>query len=540
MSKTIKLLALMGVSLTVVSSCGGLSYDPTEGIVLKEPATDNNTRSYYEIFVASFRDSDGDGIGDLKGVTEKIPYVKSLGFRGIWLMPIFASPSYHKYNVSDFYKIDQAYGIEEDLKELVRVAHENNIKVILDLALNHSSRSNPLFEKAVAAHAQKINDNVTVQEEDLLKGMTAEEIDFYASLYSFYDDKSEVPSTITAHLVSGHSFYYEGNFDVDMPEFNFDSKLAQETFKNIIDYWMDPLHGDVDGYRLDAVIYYYKGDSQKNFLALDQISKDVKAKKADAYVVGEAWENSTSVISDYYKDTGIDSYFYFPGQGPNGMLGQALNPTVFANQSFLDGASSLQQTSNGKIPAPFIDNHDTNRFTRSQLPEAKFLYGLFSTLSGNTFTYYGDEIGIEQTGQNDPSKRTAMAWGEGNIAQDPEGSSKANLLFGTVQDQRDDRNSLLNFVSKANAYRLAYPLIGEGVIDMDESKAGEEDYLLTIVKKKGDEKLKILYNFSRTDEASMALDFGERLIGNLVTNDGTVNERDGKVNLPPRSIAYVR
>lgn len=534
MIKGLKLFVGAMAFLSVLSSCS------SKPIPIIEPESDNNYRSYYEIFVGSFKDSDGDGMGDLKGVTQEIPYIKSLGFRGIWLMPIFSSPSYHKYNVSDFYAVDPSYGSQQDLIELVKVAHENNIKVILDLAINHSSRSNPLFQKAVAAHAKKLGES-NAQEEDLIKGMSDSEIDSYSSLYSFYDTKEEADKSKMAYYqVSGHSFYYEGNFDVDMPEFNFDSSLAQETFKDIIDYWMDSANGDVDGYRLDAVVYYYKGDSEKNFNSLNKISGYVKDKKKDGYIVGEAWETATSVIADYYAKTGVDSYFYFPGQGSQAFLGKGLNPTEFANEDFFNGYYALEQTSGGKIPAPFIDNHDTNRFTRSKLTEAKFLYGLFSTLSGNTFTYYGDEIGLEQTGNNDPSKRTAMPWGEGNIANDPSGASKANLLFGTVKDQQKDGGSLLNFVKKANSYRLAYPLISEGRIDVDNSKAGENDYLLTIVKKKGDEKMKILYNFSQTKESSIPISDGEELVGDLVCGDGKASSDGKKVVLPPRSIAYVQ
>lgn len=100
---------------------------------------------FYEIFVRSFYDSDGDGIGDLNGVTEKLDYLQSLGISGIWLMPINPSPSYHGYDVTDYYDINPQYGTMEDFERLIQEAHKRNIKVIMDLVINHTSSQHPWF-----------------------------------------------------------------------------------------------------------------------------------------------------------------------------------------------------------------------------------------------------------------------------------------------------------------------------------------------------------------------------------------------------------
>ena len=148
------LTAGMIVGLT---GCGGKTPE-----AMVDPI-DDNYRVFYEIFTGSFSDSDGDGIGDLRGIINRMDYLndgninsgESLGVQGIWLTPIFSSPSYHKYDVIDYYQIDSDFGTEEDLKELFAVCHERNVKVILDLVLNHTSSSNPWFLSFADAHKNK-------------------------------------------------------------------------------------------------------------------------------------------------------------------------------------------------------------------------------------------------------------------------------------------------------------------------------------------------------------------------------------------------
>jgi alpha-amylase len=99
----------------------------------------------YEIYVQSFADSDGDGKGDIKGMMSKLDYLKDLGVGAVWLMPMSPSPSYHKYDVADYYGIDSAYGTIDDFKKFVEEAHKRNIKVVIDMVLNHSSSRHPWF-----------------------------------------------------------------------------------------------------------------------------------------------------------------------------------------------------------------------------------------------------------------------------------------------------------------------------------------------------------------------------------------------------------
>lgn len=109
---------------------------------------DDNYRNYYEIFVYSFYDSDGDGIGDLNGVIEKLDYVQEMGFNGIWLMPVMPSTTYHKYDVTDYYGIEPEYGTMEDFERLVEECHKRDIRLIIDFVMNHSSSKHPWFLEA--------------------------------------------------------------------------------------------------------------------------------------------------------------------------------------------------------------------------------------------------------------------------------------------------------------------------------------------------------------------------------------------------------
>ena len=146
MKKIISAILLLSLCVTLFSGCWPLVNKEPEEVQLN--IIDDKYRNWYEIFVHSYYDTNNDGIGDLKGVTAKLDYIKEMGFNGIWLMPIHPSPTYHKYDVTDYYAIDPDYGTLEDFKELVDEAHKRGIRVIMDLVVNHSSDGHPWFKEA--------------------------------------------------------------------------------------------------------------------------------------------------------------------------------------------------------------------------------------------------------------------------------------------------------------------------------------------------------------------------------------------------------
>ena len=214
------------------------SYDVAEftAETRKKTNEEGNRGVYYEIFVRSFADSDGDGIGDLNGVTEKLDYLQELGIDGIWLMPITASDTYHGYSVTDYVTVNPDYGTEDDLKRLLDEAHSRDMKVIMDLVINHTSINHPWFQAA------KSDEN-------------SEYRDYYRWVYK--TDKKDCN-----HLLDKSSwgdmvwhqegdFYYYGVFGADMPDLNYNNPDVRQAAKDAAGHWLEL---GLDGFRMDAAV----------------------------------------------------------------------------------------------------------------------------------------------------------------------------------------------------------------------------------------------------------------------------------------------
>ena len=180
---------------------------------------DDLYRNYYEIFVYSYYDSDGDGIGDLRGVEEKLDYIADLGFTGIWLMPVMPSPTYHKYDVMDYKEIDPQYGSLTDFQSLINACHEKDINLIIDLPINHSSAQHPWFWEA----CEYLRSLESGAEPDAAKCP-------YVEYYHF----AKEPAGSTWYSVEGSEWYYEGSFWEQMPDLN----LSCEALKKEIQLYV--------------------------------------------------------------------------------------------------------------------------------------------------------------------------------------------------------------------------------------------------------------------------------------------------------------
>lgn len=511
-----KKIFVLSTLLLSLSLCSCSTYDSTYGYKIKEnnkeiAIKNDNYRNYYEIFVRSFADSDGDGVGDLNGVTAKLNYIKELGYTGIWLMPINSSTSYHKYNISDYYSIDPSYGTMDDFKNLLAEAKKLDIKVIMDLVINHSSTLLKEFKISGSAYAK------------YLKGETlTEEENNYKDFYSFFPSQNDIEAKgKTLYKYPGESFYYEANFDSDMPEFNLDSEFTKQYIKNIVKYYLDL---GVDGFRLDAVLYYFYKNTSKNVEFLREFNSWVKEINSNAYVIGECWSDA-STIESYYK-SGIDSFFYFPGSvtSTNSFLQFPTNRDGIYCESYFKGMKSMLETSSNGIAAPFLDNHDTNRYFRSNVNLSKFIYGLLSMSNGTTFTYYGDEVGMVGSNSSslpDQNVRISLKWGDNDKYNTKQlsGITEANYPNGTVEEQINDENSTLNYYKKANYLRNYFKEIARGEIEL--IKSDKDNGLLIIKKTYENNSIYIAFNFSQNKNNEIDLNEinVKEVVGQLVTDN---------------------
>ena len=363
---------------------------------------EDNYRTYYEVFVYSFCDSDGDGIGDLQGLISKLDYINDgddttdtdLGCNGIWLMPIGPSPTYHKYDVMDYYDIDSDYGTMEDFKELLAECDKRGIKVIMDLVLNHSSSQNPWFTEA-CAYLKELGDG----EPD-----TA-----VCPSFDYYHFSREQGAG--CYAVEGTDWYYEAQFWSEMPDLNLDSEALRAQIEEITGFWLDM---GIGGFRLDAVKEFYTGNPQANIAFLDWFTTMVKEQKEDAYLVGEAWLD----INDYaqYYGSGIDSLFNFAFADKDGIISKVVNGSPASRYGTV--SASLQETfgqyNENYIDAPFYTNHDMGRSAgyyagENSEKQTKLAGAMNLFMSGSAFLYYGEELGMKGAGK-DENKRAPMYW----------------------------------------------------------------------------------------------------------------------------------
>ena len=426
----------------------------------------------YEIFVRSFYDSNGDGIGDLNGVTQKLDYVKGLGADCIWLMPIAASPSYHGYDVSDYYNVEPAYGTNDDFKRLVAAAHARGIAVLVDMVLNHSSSQHPYFQAALHDTASPYRAWYRFAPQPLGKGPFGG------------DDWHKSPV---------RDEYYYGFFWSGMPDLNYATPAVRDEAKKIATYWLRDM--DVDGFRLDAVPYLVEEGTcmmgcPGTHAYLREYAAHVDSVKPGAYTVGEAWGPIDKMLP-YYPDQ-LTSYFGFE-------LADSLISCVRSGAAagLLSGYLRLQDTLPATRWAPFLSNHDQTRVLtqlKGDVARARLAATLLLTLPGTPFIYYGEEIGM--TGDKpDPRLRTPMQWnagqGLGFTAGRAWSSAQPDSLTTTVAAQDADSGSLLNLYRRLIHLRSQNEALGSGTLV---PLAADNPHVAAYLRRAGDHTVLVVAN----------------------------------------------
>lgn len=502
MKKT-RYIAIVSVVLAIAFLLVAFSGCSSEEIT-DVPKTTDNYRTYYQIFPYSFSDSNGDGVGDINGIIEKLDYIESLNFDGIWLTPVHESPTYHKYDVKDYRSIDKQFGTLEDYDRLVEECHKRGMTILLDLVFNHTSSEIDWFERCYQAHVSPRQSNIK-----------------YLNYYDFRQKTSSMPSG----WESKGSLMYECQFWSGMPDLNLQNVLDEPEgylateLKDIMKFWL--VDHKVDGFRLDAVTSYFSTDSEKNTEFLRWLNDTAKALKPNCYIVGEgSWGVPNENKS--YQASGVDSFFAFQhGYSGSGTISFA---TRLEHAVYLaDIDKSNKDLVDGGMPALFVANHDTPRAWGilqggNRVSDMKMGYGFMAMCCGSTFWYYGDEVGMNvlvKTGSdniNDEDRRQPMPWGKddthtcvpvkGSIAADGSMDAKKYPL-GTVATNLNDKDSLLNYIKRANAVRRAFPQIARNY--GEQVYLSEDDTFAIIKKGTGSDAIYIAVNLSHDYETKFDL-----------------------------------
>jgi alpha-amylase len=379
-----------------------------------------NDTVFYEIFVRSFYDSNGDGSGDINGIIEKLDYLNDgnpktttdLGVTGLWLMPIHPSPSYHGYDVTDYYAVNKDYGTLDDFKRLVEEAHKRGIRIIIDLVLNHTSIDHPWFQESRDPNSAKRNWYIWSAEKPDYRGPWDEQV-WYQTTSGYY-----------------YAIFWSG-----MPDLNYTNPEVTTEMQNVANYWLKDM--GVDGFRLDAARYLIEdgetqADTPETHAWWQNFRLDYKSVNPQAMTVGEVWETN-SAVEDYLRGNELDLAFNFD------LASQILEKVNggYGLQLRNDIRSTVDTFKEGTY-ATFLTNHDQDR-VMTQLgvdwAEAKLAATVLLTTPGTPFIYYGEEIGMQGL-KPDELIRTPMQWTTDKYA----GFTSGKLPWETVNKDYEQVN----------------------------------------------------------------------------------------------------
>lgn len=531
----VRLIWLIGILILTLQPLMTVTARATDGLSIYNWW---NERVFYEVFVRSFKDSDGDGIGDLQGLIDSLDYLNDgdpsttddLGIGGIWLMPIMQAESYHGYDVTDYELIDRDYGTMREMRRLVEEAHQRGIAVIVDLVINHTSDAHPWFQASARRHP-------------LFR-------DWY--VWSDRDPGFRGPNNQPVWHQRDGSYYY-AVFWHRMPDLNLTNPLVTETLYDISAYWLNDI--GVDGFRLDAVKHLVEeGSEQENTASthawLAAFNAHLDAVAPESLTVGEVWSTSY-VVDDYVNNGAVDIAFEFD-------FALALLQAV--RQGRNDAVTSLQNRALDLYPpgqyAIFLTNHDQNRVMselRGNIGAAKVAASLLLTNPGVPFLYYGEEIGM--TGiKPDERIRTPMLWDTTprtagfTTARNPwQPLSSDDPLAVSVAAQTGDPDSLLSHYRALIHLRNAHPALQTGSYRLVDSasrrvyaflRQSGDDHLLVVINP--DDEAQTEYTLSVTeaglpDGASVEILYGDGEPASAHIQNGGFEAYRPYEMLPPHS-----
>jgi len=383
---------------STVPSSQEVEIDPVDPVTGMPQGTDGfawwNDSVFYEIYVRSFYDSDGDGIGDLNGITQKLDYLNDgdpdtstdLGITGIWLMPISPSPTNHGYNMTDFSAVHPEYGTLDDLITLLDAAHARGIRIILDLSINVTSYLHPWFINA------------------------GNPVSPYHDWYIWSDDDPGYTGSWGQQVwFPRNGKYFYSTYSAYSPDLNHTNPKVGAKMQEVVRFWLEDV--GVDGFRLDSAKHLIEeGKIQENTASTHAWWKNFrlyfKQINPQAVAVAEVW-NNTNIIAEYLQGDEVDLSFEFSLAGTfinavNGGTSNRVKQQVEQSYTLLP---PLQF-------ATFLTNHDMDRLM-TQLGESpakvNVAASLLLTAPGVPFMYYGEEIGLQGQIPDDHNRRP-MQW----------------------------------------------------------------------------------------------------------------------------------
>ena len=476
-----------------------------------EPVGDARVQNYYQVFVRSFADGNGDGIGDFVGLENSLDYFVDLGIEALWLMPIHPSPSYHGYDVDDYYDVHPEYGTLEEFESFLAAADAANIDVIIDFVINHSSNSHPWFDAFLAGEAP---------------------YDEYYRRIPGSDPRTSNTGAWGQNMwhSAGENTFYAGVFGGYMPDLNWSNPAVVDEMVNVGKYWLDK---GVDGFRIDAAIHLFSVNElpegvssiDESLFQLEYFSYQIKSHQDDAFIVGEVWDDA-SIYQAFYP--AIDSVFHFDyGNAVVNAVTQGFSRD-YVEQVIRWHENALEQSETA-VQSPFLRNHDQNRLAGPSedsypnigpdLTGLKLAAEMLLTVPGSPFIYYGDELGMggAKAGQPplwDATVRTPFLWSDDRLTtwtlDEYDYVDAANQNVPSVTAQMADDASLYQTYKTLLHLRIAEPALKYG--DMTAFEANHPG-LQGFYRAYEDDRLLVLHNVS-DEPQSVALPANhERLYG---------------------------
>jgi len=404
----------------------------------------------YQVFVRSFADSDGDGIGDLRGLTAKLDYLADLGVQALWLLPVHPSPSYHKYDVTDYRAIHPDYGTMEDFEAFLAAAKERGMRVILDLVVNHTARAHPWFESASTGPDSEFFDYYVWKKRDEVGSLTVTRTG---------PDTDNLRRWNETPGVRDH--YYYAYFTGGMPDLNFDNPAVRREIYDIGRFWLEK---GVDGFRLDAAKHIFPDERAADTVAFwEEFRAEMEKANPDVFLVGEVWTDGSEAKQFL---PGLRSIFNFE------MAGSILDAVAEGRAAGLAGRHAGLRRQYAEIlpgftDATFLSNHDQNRVMSvldHDEASARVAASLLLTLPGSPFLYYGEEIGMRGT-KPDFFIREPMLWQREPDPHRPRPRQVRHSKDSTVRavaEQSKDPASLLNHYQTLIRLRRDTPALARG------------------------------------------------------------------------------